>query len=185
LDGIAVLSPTKEYNLSAVVQAVLSGIHSTQFGKYGEWIRVALVLPFVFLCYHFEWTGWRTQVCSAFVALSHVLSLPVFGISYDSFFCQGKTYRFVIACTGVDAYFGSIPLLWMATKSVRRNLLFFGAYFAALSALNLARLAFGLWIFILGVPWWLSHDAFAGACYFVLFLWIAHRRDWRFVRAGY
>ena len=146
--------------------------------RHESWIRVALVLPFVLVCYLFEWSTWRAGVCGTFVGLSHMLSLPVVRASSDAFYSQGHFYRFAIACTALDAYFGSIPLLWMDRKSIRSNVVFFVKYLVALEVLNLARLAAGLWIFARGVPWAVSHEAFAGVFYFGVFLWIARRRGW-------
>lgn len=146
---------------------------------YGPWLRIALVLPFVLVCYQFGWSAWRAEVCNAFVGLAHIAGMPVIQVSSDSFFCRGHIYRFAIACTALDAFFGSVPLLWMAHRSWSHNLFFFAGYFVALVGLNMVRLWAGLWIFLRGVPWWLSHEAFAGFFYFGLFLWIAHRRGWR------
>jgi len=42
------------------------------------------------------------------------------------------------------------------------------------------RLAFGMLIFVGGVPWWLSHEVISGFFYFLMFLWIARRRHWSF-----
>jgi hypothetical protein len=152
--------------------------------RHREWLRVALVAPSVLVCYLFGWNSWRFSVCAMFVALAHSLAMPAVRVLPDSFVCAGHIYRFAIACTAVDAFFGSIPLLWTTTRSVLRNLLFFFVYFVVLSALNLARLAAGLWIFLRGVPWSISHEAFAGVSYFVLFLWIAHRRGWTIPRVA-
>ena len=113
-----------------------------------------------------------------FSGFGHLLGMPMFQVAPDTFACRGHLYRFAIACTAVDAFMGSIPLLWMGKRSVGRNLVFLAVYFAALSAANLVRLAAGLWIFLHGVSWWISHEAFAGVFYFALFLWIAHRRGW-------
>lgn len=151
--------------------------HSTE--RYGSWVRLALVLPFVLACYRFGWSTWRAEVCNAFVSLAHLVGMPVLRFSADSFFCGGHVYRFAIACTALDAFFGSIPLLWIVRAPFSRNLLFFARYFAALMVLNMVRLTAGLWIFLHGIPWWLSHEAFAGVFYFCLFLWIARQRGWQ------
>jgi hypothetical protein len=143
-----------------------------------ELIRIALVLPFVLVCYQVGWGAWRDAVCAAFAGFAHLLGMPVFRVAPDTFACRGHLYRFAIACTAVDAFMGSIPLLWMGQRSVWRNLAFFAEYFTALSAANLVRLAAGLWIFLHGASWWISHEAFAGVFYFALFLWIAERRGW-------
>lgn len=151
--------------------------------KHENWTRVALILPFVLLCYCFGWSAWRTLVCSVFVGLSHAMALPVTRASADTFYCNGNFYRFAIACTAIDAFSGSIPLLWMQARSLRRNALFFAGYFAVLMLANIARLALGLWIYLLGVPWSISHEAMAGVFYFALFLWIAQRRGWHRIGA--
>jgi hypothetical protein len=150
--------------------------------RNNNWLRVALVAPFVLACYAFGWGAWRDAVCTTFVALSHVLGLPVQRVTPDTFLCLGHMYRFAIACTALDAFFGSIPLVWMERRSVLRNLLFLATYFGVLSGVNLARLAGGVWLYVRGTPWWLTHDVFAGVFYFGLFLWIAQRRGWG--RAG-
>lgn len=147
-----------------------------------ELIRIALVPLFVLVCYQFGWGAWRDAVCAAFVGFAHLLGMPVFRVAPDTFVCRGHLYRFAIACTAVDAFAGSIPLLWIGRRSVWRNLAFFVEYFGVLSAVNLVRLAAGLWIFLHGVSWWISHEAFAGVFYFALFLWIADRRRWSVAR---
>ena len=146
--------------------------------RHGALVRIALVLPFVLLCYEFEWMAWRSSVTSTFVAISQWMGIPVLPISPDSFLCHGHRYQFVISCTALDAFFGSIPLLWRWGKSVPVNLLFLSAYFLCLSVVNLVRLEFGFLLFLRGVPWWLSHEAMSGVFYFALFLWLARQRRW-------
>jgi len=141
-------------------------------------VRIALVLPFVLLCYEFEWMAWRSFVSGVFLAISQWIGIPVVRISLDSFLCRGHRYQFVISCTALDAFFGSIPLLWRWGKAVHTNLVFLAAYFLCLSVVNLVRLEFGFLLYLRGVPWSLSHEAMAGVFYFALFLWIARQRGW-------
>jgi len=139
-----------------------------------------LILPFVAACYQFGWHAWRSANCTSYLVISHALGIPALRLTYDTFATQGHLYRFAIACTGIDAFFGSIPLVWERGKSILANVLFLATYFLLLFAANMVRLAFGMLIFVHGVPWWLSHEAISGVCYFVLFLWIARRRGWTF-----
>jgi hypothetical protein len=143
-----------------------------------NWLRLALIVPFVLACYQFDWHAWRSLNCTVFVAISHFVGLPTFRVTYDGFTILGHLYRFAIACTVIDAFMGSIPLLWELGKSILANVAFLSGYFVILCSLNMLRLTLGLLIFVWGVPWWLSHEAMAGVCYFLMFLWIARRRGW-------
>jgi hypothetical protein len=133
---------------------------------------------FVVLCYRFDWLVWRSFTCDVFLRVAEMLGIPAHRLTPISFGLVGHTYLFVISCTALDAFFGSIPLLWRFEKGVPANLLFFAAYFAVLLAVNIARLEAGFVLFLRGVPWSLAHEAMAGVFYFVLFLWIARRRGW-------
>jgi hypothetical protein len=141
-------------------------------------LRLCLAPLFVLLCYQFEWSAWRASVCDLFVQLAAWTGIPAERVSPHSFTTGGRVYAFEIACTALDAFCGSIPLLWSVRRPWIRNLAFFAAYFAVLNAANLLRLDIGLAFYLHGVPWWLAHEAAAGVCYFVLFLWIANRRGW-------
>ena len=143
-----------------------------------EVLRVCLVPLFVALCYQFEWRAWRALVAGAFLTAAPWFGVPAARLGADSFICHGELYHFAIACTALDAFFGSIPLVWNWRARVAGNLAVLAAYFVCLSAINLARLELGLAIYLRGVPWSLAHEAMAGVFYFALFLWIARRRRW-------
>jgi hypothetical protein len=145
---------------------------------HSELLRACLVPLFVVLCYRFDWAAWRTFTCDAFLVVAHWIGIPAARLGPVSFALDGHVYGFVIACTALDAFFGSIPLLWRSDKSILTNLLFFAACFGVLSTANLARLEAGFVLFLRGVPWSLAHEAMAGVFYFALFLWIARRRGW-------
>lgn len=147
-------------------------------------LRICLVPLFVVGCYQFDWTSWRSLVAGSFVAVAPWLGVPAVRLTFDSFSCNGEYYQFVTACTALDAFFGSIPLLWKRDTSVCRNALFLTAYLVLLSAVNLLRLEIGFVLYHQGVAWSLAHEAMAGVFYFGLFLWIARRRNWnRFLSA--
>lgn len=141
-------------------------------------LRVCLAPLFVVLCYHFDWTAWRSLTTSAFLAVSHWIGVPAVGVSSDSFLCDGAYYRMVISCTALDVFFGSVPLLWEGRKSVPGNILALSAWLICLSAVNLLRLELGFVVYFAGTPWWLAHEAMAGVFYFAVFLWIARQRGW-------
>lgn len=149
-------------------------------GRRGDWLRISLIPVFVVACHMFNWNGWRSFNCSVYLFLSHALGIPAVRLSYDTFLTLGQVYHFATACTSLDAYCGSIPLLWEPRRSVARNCSFLAIYLFLLSVVNLLRLAFGMLIFSWGAPWSLSHEAMSGVFYFLLFIWIARRRGWSF-----
>jgi hypothetical protein len=141
-------------------------------------LRVCLVPLFVLLCYQFEWQAWRELMCTFLVKLADWTGIATTRVGPVSFAMHGRVYVFEISCTALDAFFGSIPLLWRTRVTIARNAAFFAAYFAMLTAANLLRLDLGMVAFLKGVPWWIAHEAAAGVCYFGMFLWIARRRGW-------
>jgi hypothetical protein len=92
-------------------------------------------------------------------------------------FSRGIGY-IAISCTALDAFCGSIPLLWQGRRPFSGNLLYLAAYFLCLSAVNLARLELGFVLHLQGVSWFLAHEVMSGVFYFALFLWIARQRAW-------
>jgi len=147
-------------------------------GRYEELLRVCLVPLFVVLCYQFEWGAWRFYLSEALIPLLQWSGAPAVRLTPDIFTCNGGPYRIVISCTALDAFFGSLPLLWQWRRPVSHNLLYLAAYFLCLSAANLARLELGFVLNFQGLSWRLAHEAIAGVFYFALFLWIARQRGW-------
>jgi hypothetical protein len=147
--------------------------------RRGVVLRLCLVPLFVVLCYQFEWRLWRELVTDAFLAVAPWFGVSAVPLGFAAFACRGEIYYVAIACTALDAFFGSIPLVWSGRAAISRNLAFLTAYFVGLSALNLGRLELGLMLYLRGVPWSLAHEAMAGVFYFGLFLWIVRQRRWR------
>jgi hypothetical protein len=143
-----------------------------------ELMRIGMVPLFVVVCYRFEWQAWRSLWGEVFVTAAYWLGLSPVRAGVDSFFFNGVLYRFVIACTALDAFFGSVPLLWKRKTTVYRNLAFLASYFVCLSVANLVRLELGFILYFHGVSWLLAHEVMAGVFYFGVFLWIARQRGW-------
>jgi len=143
-----------------------------------ELLRICSVPLFVTLCYQFDWHAWRSLWVDTFVKISFWWGVSAVRVSFDSFVFQDTIYRFVTACTALDAFFGSIPLLWKGKVAVHRNLSFLAIYFICLSIANLIRLELGFVLYLRGVSWFVAHEVMAGIFYFVLFLWIVHQRGW-------
>ena len=131
------------------------------------------------LCYQVDWTAWRSLNCDAFLKLASWIGIPAVRVSPWSFTSNGHVYVFVLSCTALDAFFGSVPLLWRVRKSVPANALFLAGYFVVLCTVNLLRLEAGFLLYARGVPWSLAHEGMAGVFYFGLLLWILRQRGWQ------
>jgi len=139
-------------------------------------LRFCLVALFVIVCYQFDWQGLRTAWAELFVATAKQLHLRPLRAGIDSFVFNGKYFKFGLACTAVDVFLGSIPLLWETNKALLRNLMTAVACFVCLSAGNLIRLELGFILYARGMSWFLAHEVMAGVFYFVVFLTIVRRR---------
>lgn len=138
-------------------------------------LRWALVPIFVLLCYVFEWEHWRSLNCWIFVATSNALGVSMCQTGIHSFEWNGSHFEFATSCTMLDAFFGSIPLLWQRDLSVRANMLTLLSYFVCLTGFNFFRLHLSILLHTAGLPWFIAHELLAAISYFAIFLWIVSR----------
>jgi hypothetical protein len=96
-------------------------------------------------------------------------------VSFDTIELCGTWFKFTVSCTLVDAFCGSIPLLWRIDLSVCVNALRLARYAACLFLANVLRLELGNVLYCRGLPWFLVHESVSAVSYFVLFLWIVHQ----------
>jgi hypothetical protein len=113
------------------------------------------------------------------------LLLPAWNVNASRRFFHGRrAFLPHRSCTTVDAFFGSIRLLWAVKDSVARNLALFAIYLVSVSAVNLLRLIFGVY----SLPLWrlitAGHEVTGGFFHFSVFLWLAHWRNWHHYLAG-
>jgi hypothetical protein len=147
--------------------------------RLGPWLRRgSLCALAVLACYQLDWTFLRFLTSEAILRISAALGFPVARVSADTLQVGGLQLRFVIACTFADVYCGALPLLWNSRRSYLHNLLEFAVFGAALFFFNLLRLEGGLVGYMKGVPWELAHGVEGGVAYFLVWLWIEHRRSW-------
>jgi hypothetical protein len=144
---------------------------------YAELLRVALVPVFVALAHAFPWDAWRAWVAGAIVAVLDVLGAPVARLGPVLFDFDGSLYQVVVSCTALDAFFGTIPLIWRWQRPMR-SVVELACLLVVCSVVNLFRLVLGFVLYWGGVPWIFAHEVMAGVFYFAWFLWIARRRSW-------
>ena len=80
----------------------------------------------------------------------------------------GRAMQFVIACTFVDVFLGSIPLLWNLKDSVQRNIFSLIVSAALLFAFNVGRLEVAQVLYYRGVSWTVADEVLGGAAYFAV-----------------
>lgn len=141
--------------------------------------RASLVALFVLLTYCFPWQWLRFVTSAAILRVSSSLGMATARVSFDTIRIQGQLFRVVIACTFVDVFMGSIPLLWDLRKSLSRN----GARLLAVAviffALNLVRLEIAQVLYFRGASWTLADEVLGGFAYFAVWLFLWRQRTWR------
>src|SRR5437899_3710297 len=103
-------------------------------------LRASFVALFVLLTYQFPWRWLRFVTSAAVLRISSSLGMATARVSFDTIRIQGQLFRVVIACTFVDVFMGSIPLLWDVRKSLLRNASRLLAVAVIFFGLNLVRL---------------------------------------------
>jgi hypothetical protein len=139
-------------------------------------VRFALVPIAVASCYCFRWEMLRYLSSEANLRLDLLAGLHLQRLSIDTVQWRGSVYQYENACTFIDVWFGSIPLLWNLGRPVAANLRFFAGLALALFAFNIFRLSFSDLLFSAGLPWDLAHNAVSGIAYFAVWVWIWRHR---------
>jgi exosortase/archaeosortase len=145
-------------------------------------LRSSLVALFVLLTYRFPWRWLRFVTSAAVLRICASLGMATARVSFDAIRIQGQLFRVVIACTFVDVFMGSIPLLWDVRKSLLRNALRLLAVAVIFFGLNLVRLAIAQVLYFRGVPWTLTDEVLGGFAYFAVWLFVWRQRTWRLLR---
>ncbi len=99
-------------------------------------------------------------------------------VSFDTILVGGQATQFVIACTFVDVFMGSIPLLWNLKNSVFRNILLLLATATLLFGFNVVRLELAQVLHYRGVTWTVADEVLGGVAYFAVWLAIWRLRSW-------
>ena len=132
--------------------------------------RAGLVAVFAAAAHQFTW-GWLRFVTSEVILrISTALGLTAVRISHDTILMRGELFCFVIACTFIDVFLGSIPLLWDLEKSLLNNILGLIAAAAVLFCFNVVRLEIGQILYLRGVSWTLAHEVMGGFAYLAVWL---------------
>ena len=141
-------------------------------------LRAALVPVFAALSHAFQWQWLRFITSQGILHLSSVFGISRVRVSPDTISGQGTLFHFVVACTFVDVFMGSIPLLWDRRKGLLGNLLRLLVAAVVLFCFNLIRLEISQIIYSLGVSWTFADEILGGVAYFAVWLAIWRTRRW-------
>jgi hypothetical protein len=147
--------------------------------NWGFLCRVALVAVFVAVTHQLKWEWLRFVTSEAILRLSTLLGLAASRASFDTINVRGAAFSFVVACTFVDVFMGSVPLVWNFRKSPLRNLARLLAAGAILFVFNVIRLEISQILYACGVPWTLADEVLGGFAYLAVWLAIWRVRSWK------
>ena len=153
-------------------------------GLSGEfWCRAALVAVLAATAHQVPWEWLRFLTSECILRVSASLGMATSRVSFDTILVEGQPFQFVIACTFVDVFMGSIPLLWDLKRSVPRNILWLIATSTVLFGFNLVRLEVAQVLYYRGGSWTVADGVIGGIAYFAVWLAIWRLRSWKVRRS--
>jgi hypothetical protein len=155
--------------------SVLPEEHRKHLWTSGLLIRFALVPLFVGFSYLFRWEFLRYLTSEANLRLDLLAGIHLQRLSNDVVMWKGALYNYENACTFVDVYFGTIPLIWEWRRGIASNAALLAIVAVAYFAFNVFRLTVSDILFAVGLPWDLAHNVISGISYFAVWVWIWSR----------
>lgn len=140
--------------------------------------RAALVAIFATMAHQLRWDWLRFLTSEAILHISPIFGIGALRVSFDTLLVQGQFVQFVIACTFVDVYLGSIPLLWHLKKTLLSNVSRLIGVGVLLFIFNFVRLEFVQILYAHRVSWTLADGVVGGFAYFAVWLFIWRQRTW-------
>lgn len=141
-------------------------------------VRASLAFGLVILAHELDWQGLRFLTSEIILRISSGLGMFTCRTSFDTICVQAEFFQYATACTFVDVFAGSIPLLWDLKKSVGRNFARLTAAAVLLFCFNILRLEVGQIVHARGVPWTVADAVLGGLAYFAVALALWRLRAW-------
>lgn len=140
--------------------------------------RAALVILFAVGAHQAQWQWLRFATSEAVLRMCGLLNIQGIRISFDVIELRGQQFQYLISCTFVDVFFGSIPLIWNVTTSVIRNAILVVVAGVVLSLFNAIRLEIAVLLYLHGIAWVFADGCWGGISYFIVWLVIWRTRSW-------
>lgn len=133
-------------------------------------------LPFcaaaVLICYQFDWTWLRFLTSEATMYFAAWRGYTVQRLSPDLIAWNGQQFQFGIACTFADVFCGAVPLFWVRSTGILRNVANVIVLAGGLFAFNLLRQGATDLVFSAGVSWTLADNAIGALSYFGVWVFL-------------
>ena len=143
--------------------------------------RACLVAVFVVVSHELRWQWLRFFTSEAVLRLSAMLGMDTARLSFDTIRVQETEVRFVVSCTFVDVFLGSLPLLWDLRRSLLRNCSRLVVAGTILFAFNVLRLEIAQVLYAHGASWEVADGVLAGIAYFLVWVVIWQLQTWDFL----
>lgn len=142
-------------------------------------LRAGVAFLAVLACYLFDWHWLRSATLQANSTVDALLGVRLQRIAPDTVLWNGTAYRYVISCTMADVWCGALAFLIDVRRGFVSNIRSLVIFTLGLFAFNALRLSISDVLQAHSVPWVLAHEAFAGVCYYLIWLYLWHTRTWK------
>jgi exosortase/archaeosortase len=143
-------------------------------------VRACLVAIFVVVSHELRWQWLRFVTSEVVLRLSATLGMDTARLSFDTIRVQETPFRFVVSCTFIDVFLGSLPLLWDLRRSLLRNCARLVVAGTILFAFNIIRLEIAQVLYARGASWEVADGVLGGIAYFLVWVVIWQLRTWDF-----
>lgn len=144
-------------------------------------VRACLVALLVVISHELRWEWLRLLTSEAVLRLSALLGMDTARLSFDTIRAHETPVRFVVSCTFVDVFLGSLPLVWDLRRSLLRNCSRLVVAGTILFTFNVLRLEIAQVLYAHRVSWKVADGVLGGIAYFLVWLVIWQLRTWRFL----
>ena len=128
----------------------------------------------VLVSHSLEWPNLEFATSEAVLTLSTWLGVPGERVAFDTIQLAAENYQFVISCTFVDVFMGSIALVWRQQVSIAVNCMRLTLWAVVLFTFNAFRLELAVLGHLGGIPWYWVDGMVGGLAYFLVWLAIWH-----------
>jgi hypothetical protein len=125
-----------------------------------------------------DFTTLRLLNSAAITQVLGLLNTPYQTLDSLSFEVKGLGIFIDTSCTSIAAFLGSIALFWRSDWKVFNGLVRTFFIFFIFEAINVLRIAIGLFFFNLGYSWEITHTIPSGFFYFALLYWALRYGRW-------
>jgi hypothetical protein len=107
-----------------------------------------------------------------------LLGMDTVRLSFDTIRVREAQFSFIVSCTFVDVFLGSLPLLWDLHRSLLRNCSRLVLAGTILLTFNILRLEIAQVFYANQISWEVADGVVGGVAYFLVWVVIWRLRTW-------